>query len=66
LSQPGATVLIAGDAIATAEHLEQGRVLRGAYDADQARESIVEAVEIADVIIPGHDNVQLNLTRRGL
>lgn len=64
LSQPGATVLIAGDAVATAEHLEQGRVLRGGYDAEQARESFMEAVEIADVIIPGHDNLTLNPTRR--
>ncbi len=64
LSHPNATTLIAGDAVATAEHLEQGRVLRGAYDVDQAQESIMEAVEIADVIIPGHDNLILNPTRR--
>ncbi|MEX0655805.1 MAG: MBL fold metallo-hydrolase [Phycisphaeraceae bacterium] len=64
LSHPRTTTLIAGDAIATIEHLEQGRVLRGAYDANQAQESIVEALEIADVIIPGHDNVAYNPTRR--
>ena len=64
LSHPNATTLIAGDAVATAEHLEQGRVLRGAYDVNQAQESFMEAIEIADVIVPGHDNLLLNPTRR--
>jgi glyoxylase-like metal-dependent hydrolase (beta-lactamase superfamily II) len=64
LSHPNATTLIAGDAVATAEHLEQGRVLRGAYDVNQAQESFVEAIEIADVIVPGHDNLLPNPTRR--
>lgn len=57
------TVLIAGDAVATREHLEQGRVLRGAWDANLALESLTEAIEIADVIVPGHDNVVLNPAR---
>jgi hypothetical protein len=30
----------------------------------QAQDSLVEAVEIADVIIPGHDNLIINPTRR--
>lgn len=59
----GPTVLIAGDAVATQEHLEQGRVLRGGFDVEQARESFREVIEIADVIVPGHDNVVLNPTR---
>ncbi|MCC6581512.1 MAG: MBL fold metallo-hydrolase [Phycisphaeraceae bacterium] len=65
LPMPTCTVLVAGDAVATGEHMEMGRVLRGAYDAQQAQESLREAVEIADVIIPGHDNVRINLSRRG-
>ena len=65
LSQSSATVLFAGDAVATAEHLEQGRVLRSCGDAEQAGQSFVEAVEIADLIIPGHDNVQANRSRSG-
>jgi len=64
LSHPSSTTLIAGDTIATAEHLEQGRVLRSAYDVNQAQESFMEAIEIADMIIPGHDNVVVNPTRR--
>jgi len=44
--------------------MKQGRILRGAWDAEQAKESLKEAVEIADVIIPGHDNTLLNPTKR--
>jgi glyoxylase-like metal-dependent hydrolase (beta-lactamase superfamily II) len=58
------TTLIAGDAVPTAEHMEHGQVLKNAYDVEQARESFAEAIEIADVIIPGHDNLLLNPTRR--
>lgn len=58
------TILIAGDAVATKEHLEKGRVQRSAFDIEQARESLAEAIEIADVIIPGHDNMLINPTRR--
>ncbi len=64
LSHLNSTTLIAGDAVATSEHFEQGRVLRGAFDVAQARDSLAEAIEIADVIIPGHDNICLNPTRR--
>jgi glyoxylase-like metal-dependent hydrolase (beta-lactamase superfamily II) len=64
LSHLNSTTLLAADAVATAEHLEQGRVLRGCYDTQQAQDSFTEAVEIADIIIPGHDNLILNPTRR--
>lgn len=59
------TVLIAGDAVVTYEHLQRGQVLRGAFDIEAAQESLVEAVEIADFIIPGHDNLVPNPSRRG-
>ncbi len=61
---PQATVLIAGDAVPTVEHMERGQVLSGAFDVKQATESLHEALEIADWIIPGHDNLTPNLTRR--
>ena len=64
LNHVNSTTLVAGDAVATAEHLEQGRVLKGCYDSEQARESFMEAIEIADVIIPAHDNLLLNPTKR--
>ena len=64
LSHLHATTLIAGDAVATSEHLEQGRLLKGCFDAEKARESFLEAVEIADALIPGHDNLLQNPGRR--
>jgi len=58
------TILICGDAVATVEHLEAGKVLSPAADPDQARESFAEAIEIADLLIPGRDNITVNPTKR--
>ena len=65
LSETNSTTVLAGDAVATAEHLRMGRVLRGAFDIEQAGESLREVVEIADLVVPGHDNVVANPLRRG-
>jgi glyoxylase-like metal-dependent hydrolase (beta-lactamase superfamily II) len=64
LSLPASTVLVCGDAIATSEHLEQARVLPACADIEQAQESLREAVQIADIIIPGRDNILFNPLRR--
>jgi glyoxylase-like metal-dependent hydrolase (beta-lactamase superfamily II) len=58
------TTLICGDAIPTWEHLEQGIVPRWAADASRARESFMEAVEIADLLVLGRDNLVVNPTKR--
>lgn len=58
------TLVIAGDAVPTIEHLEQGQVLQESADVAQARESFAEALEIADLIIPGRDNLVVNPTKR--
>ena len=65
LTLPRQTLLIAGDAVATVEHLEQGKVLDRCHDVEQAKESFAEAIEIADVIVPGRDNLCLVPTKRG-
>lgn len=57
------TTLICGDAIPTVEHLEQGRVPPAA-DVDQARASFHEALEVADLFVPGRDNLTVNPTKR--
>ena len=57
------TVLICGDTVATREHLEQGSVLSHCASIELAQESFKECVEIADIIIPGRDNVLLNPVR---
>lgn len=64
VSEPRATVLIAGAAIASEEHLELGRVPEDAADLDAARESFAEAVEVADLIVCGRGNIAVNPTRR--
>jgi len=61
---PAATLLVCGDAIPTVEHLMQGKVLPSAVSIQQAQESFKEAVEIADLLIPGRDNLVLNPLRR--
>ena len=57
LAEATSTVLIAGDAVATAEHFARGKVWQGCADTEQALESLQDVIEIADVIIPGHDNI---------
>ncbi len=56
------TTLVCGDTIATAEHLEQGKVLPGCADRERALSSFGEVIEIADLIIPGRDNLLINPT----
>ena len=63
LPLPRATVIICGDAIATAEHLDQGKVLPSCCDIEQAQSSFTEAVEIADLLILGRGNLTLNPLR---
>jgi glyoxylase-like metal-dependent hydrolase (beta-lactamase superfamily II) len=58
------TTLICGDAVPTVEHLEQGQVLTNAADVTRARESFQEAVEIADLLVLGRDNIAVNPTKR--
>lgn len=57
LTEPTSTVLVAGDAVVTAEHFALGRVWQGCTDTEGALESLRDVIEIADVIIPGHDNI---------
>lgn len=64
LSHARFTVLICGDAIATEQHLDEGKVLQAAADVDKARESFQEAVEIADLLILGRDNIVVNPTKK--
>jgi glyoxylase-like metal-dependent hydrolase (beta-lactamase superfamily II) len=64
LSGAKTTTLIVGDAIATTEHLERGMVLDSAANVTQARESFAEAVEIADDLVLGRDNLVRNPVKR--
>lgn len=57
------TVVVCGDAIPTQDHLERGELARGVLDAEAARASFQEAIEIADVLVLGRDNAVWNQTR---
>ncbi len=59
------TILIAGDAALTGEHVQRGQVWEGCSDRDAAMESLKDILEIADIIVPGHDNVMFS-PQRGL
>lgn len=51
------TIIVAGDAVLTRDHFENGRVYERSADPARARESFADILEVADIIIPGHDNV---------
>jgi glyoxylase-like metal-dependent hydrolase (beta-lactamase superfamily II) len=60
------TTLVAGDAIPSLDHFLAAQVLPDAADIEQAQESLREAYEIADVIVPGRDNLFLNPRMQGV
>ena len=60
VAESASTTLVAGDAVPTRDHLLAGQVLADAFDKDAALESLREVYEIADAIVPGHDNWFLN------
>lgn len=57
LTPPTHTIVIASDAAITAEHVMRGQVWAGCSDTQAAMQSLQDLLELADVIIPGHDNV---------
>jgi glyoxylase-like metal-dependent hydrolase (beta-lactamase superfamily II) len=57
LEHPGATTMVCGDAVATVEHLQKDQVLPWAANIEAAKASFAEAVEIADWLILGRDNL---------
>ena len=59
LTPPARTVAVAGDAVLTRAHYEAGVVFEQSFDAEAAKESLTELVELADLLVPGHDNLVL-------
>jgi glyoxylase-like metal-dependent hydrolase (beta-lactamase superfamily II) len=60
------TTLIAGDAVPTQDHFLAGQTLPDAWDIKAAHEAMSEIYEIADLIVPGHDNIFLNPRTMGM
>ena len=66
VAAPTSTTMIAGDAVATQDHFLAGQVLPDTADVEAAQESMREVYEIADLIVPGHDNLFVNPRAAGL
>ena len=57
LAPPTSTIVIAGDAAVTAQHVQAAQVWKGCAETEAAMASLADLLELADVIVPGHDNV---------
>ena len=57
VTTPTLTTVVAGDAVPTAGHFGAGQVFPDCWDLEKAKESMGELYEVADLIVPGHDNV---------
>jgi len=56
VSEATRTTLIAGDAVPTAGHFMAGQVFQESWDLEKAKASLMEVYEVADIVVPGHDN----------
>ncbi|HEV7297804.1 MAG TPA: MBL fold metallo-hydrolase [Tepidisphaeraceae bacterium] len=66
VTTPATSTLIAGDAVATLDHFLAGQVLPDAADIKAAQEVLGEVYEIADLVVPGHDNLFVNPRMQGM
>jgi hypothetical protein len=57
LTPPTQTVVIAGPAAPTREHIERGMIWPDCADKEAAMETLTDLLELADIIVPGFDNV---------
>jgi glyoxylase-like metal-dependent hydrolase (beta-lactamase superfamily II) len=66
IAAPTSTTLIASDAVPTLDHLLAAQILPDTFDMQAAEESMREVYEIADLIVPGHDNIFPNPRAAGM
>lgn len=66
VTAPLSSTLIAGDAVPTLDHFLAGQVLPDSGDIAAAQASMAEVYEIADLIVPGHDNWFVNPRGQGV
>ncbi len=63
---PTTTSVVAGDIVLTQDHFERGDLGEAPWDLEKAHASFRDVAEIADVIVPGHDNVFLSRSGTGM
>jgi glyoxylase-like metal-dependent hydrolase (beta-lactamase superfamily II) len=66
IALPTLTVLVTGDAVVSQEHFLAGQVPSDCFDIQIAHAALAEVYEIADLIIPGADNVFMNPRTHGI
>jgi len=59
------SMVVAGDAVLTQNHFERGDLGEAPWNLRKAKESFQDVMEIADVIVPGHDNLFIGRTGGG-
>lgn len=64
LGAPLASTIVAGDAVISRDYLERGQIFEESYNPTEAQESLADILDIADQIIPGHDNLFIPPMRR--
>lgn len=57
LTETSRTIAIVGDAVISRDYFEAGRVYEQVYDLQAAQAAFRDTLEIADIVVPGHDNV---------
>ncbi len=57
VAAPLETWIVAGDLVLTRDHFERGNLGEAPWDLEKAKDAFQEVAEIADLVIPGHDNV---------
>ncbi len=57
LTPPVGATMIAGDAVINTDYLEHGKIWEDSYDFKLAQQSLQDILEVAEVIVPGHDNM---------
>jgi glyoxylase-like metal-dependent hydrolase (beta-lactamase superfamily II) len=65
ITTPTMTTILAGDAVASIDHFLAGQVLPDARNVTEAQSAFAEVYEIADMIVPGHDNIFPNPRSQG-
>jgi glyoxylase-like metal-dependent hydrolase (beta-lactamase superfamily II) len=66
VSTPMTSTLIAGKAVPTLDHFLAGQALPECWDIKAAQEAMAEVYEIADLVVPGHDNLFVNPRGQGV
>ena len=63
LTPPANTILITGPAVPTLEHLYKGMIWEDCIDRDTAKQSLLDIIDVADIVIPGFDNIGIQSSR---